>query len=185
MSTFFMLNHLDFVLTMLRMFLPFWSSMFFFNNQRRHAALGHKSPVQQNRTRLPLMVASLLSFDRFNHRVPLISKEPTNSAPLMGELNLLVADCRQSRFLSLRTSDRRHWCGNPYSLKTACLLTFLPENGSLRPRRPDGLLGMTRFELCLHIKKSPIQNGSETSACRQSTHRECESTFYGYFVMVE
>ncbi len=23
------------------------------------------------------------------------------------------------------------------------------------------------------------------SDCRQSTHRECESTFYGYFVMVE
>ena len=61
-----------------------------------------------------------------------------------------VSDCRQSRFLSLRTSDRRHWCGNPYSPKSACSLTFLPENGF--PRQCAHWLGMTCFELCLHIE---------------------------------
>ena len=68
---------------------------------------------------------------------------------LRGNSKLLPSDCRQSRVLSLRTSDRRHWCGNPYSPKTACSLTFLPENGF--PRQCAHWLGMTCFELCLHI----------------------------------
>ena len=67
------------------------------------------------------------------------------------------SDCRQSRFLSLRTSDRRHWCGNPYSPKTACSLTFLPENGF--PRQCAHWLGMTCFELCLHIETSGFAAG--------------------------
>ena len=44
----------------------------------------------------------------------------------------------------------QHWCGNPYSPKTVYSLTFLPENGF--PRRPNGLLGMTRFGLCRQLE---------------------------------
>ena len=62
----------------------------------------------------------------------------------------LRSDCRQSQYLSLRGAKRR---GNPYSPKIACLLTFLPENGF--PRQCAHWLGMTCFELCLHIERPP------------------------------
>lgn len=52
----------------------------------------------------------------------------------------------------------------------------------------DILLGCgdRTFESC-HSDQNPseITDFRGVSACRQSTHRESESTYYGYFVMVE
>ena len=62
-------------------------------------------------------------------------------------LNGQNTDCRQSRFLSLRTSDRCHWCGNPYSPKSADLLTLYRRTDSHGQfenwPRNDGLWGLS------------------------------------------
>ena len=58
-------------------------------------------------------------------------------------------DCRQSWFLSSRTSDRCHWCGDPYP-KSLENTTFLKKNGL--PRQCAHWLAMTHFGVCLHIE---------------------------------
>ena len=66
----------------------------------------------------------------------------------------LLSDCRQSWFLSLRTSDRCHWCGNPYSPKAVCFRTLYRRTDShgqfANWPRNDAL-----FEVYLHIDRRP------------------------------
>ena len=51
--------------------------------------------------------------------------------------------------LSSRTSDRCHWCGDPYP-KSLENTTFLKKNGL--PRQCAHWLAMTHFGVCLHIE---------------------------------
>ena len=53
--------------------------------------------------------------------------------------------------LSSRTSDRCHWCGDPYP-KSLENTTFLKKNGL--PRQCAHWLAMTCFGVCLHIENT-------------------------------
>ena len=57
-------------------------------------------------------------------------------------------------FLSSRTSDRCHWCGDPHP-KSPKNTTFLKKNGL--PRQCEHWLAMTCFGVCLHIELPPLR----------------------------
>ena len=96
----------------------------------------------------------LFSMRPFHHPMdnlcPAMRRYAKNKAP---QQKLRGSDCRQSRFLSLRTSDRCHWCGNPHSLKALIFLSFI------RERIPTPVLrhwlGMTATGVCLQLEAPP------------------------------
>ena len=58
-----------------------------------------------------------------------------------------LSDCRQRQFLSFRTSDRCHWCGNPH-LRNVEILAFFKNNGL--PRQ------------CAHLPRNDMFRGLST-----------------------